>query len=191
VPDIAFVGLGRMGTPMCAALVRAGYMVTATDKRAEREPAAIACGASWQDTPARAASSADVLITMLPGPREVRTAMLGKDGALTSLAAAAAWIDMTSNSPAAVRPVREQAMKQGVEILEAPAGGGIAAAREGTLQLFVGGEAVADLPRDRPGPLRLPVRQLGTSPGQRPSARASWALFIDERPLMLRRRASE
>jgi 3-hydroxyisobutyrate dehydrogenase-like beta-hydroxyacid dehydrogenase len=47
---------------------------------------------------------------------------------------------MTSNSPAAARPVRERAMKQGVEVLEAPAGGGIAAAREGTLQLFVGGE---------------------------------------------------
>lgn len=141
MPDIAFVGLGRMGTPMCATLVRAGYKVTATDKRAEREPAAIACGASWQDTPAQAASSAGVLISMLPGAREVRTAMLGPDGALKSLAAGAAWIDMTSNSPAAVRPVREQAMKQGVDVLEAPAGGGIAAAREGTLQLFVGGEA--------------------------------------------------
>ena len=141
MPDIAFVGLGRMGTPMCAALVRAGYKVTATDKRAEREPTAIACGASWQDTPAQAASSAGVLISMLPGAREVRAAMLGEDGALTSLAAGAAWIDMTSNSPAAARPVREQAMKQGVEVLEAPAGGGIAAAREGALQLFVGGEA--------------------------------------------------
>jgi 3-hydroxyisobutyrate dehydrogenase len=141
VPDIAFIGLGRMGTPMCAALVRAGYEVTATDKRAERERAATACGASWQDTPARAASAAGVLISMLPGPDEVRAAMLGEAGALKSLPAGATWIDMTSNSPAAVRPVREQAMRQGVEVLEAPAGGGIAAAREGTLQLFVGGEA--------------------------------------------------
>jgi 3-hydroxyisobutyrate dehydrogenase len=130
-----------MGTPMCAALVRAGYTVTATDARAEREPAAVACGASWQPTPAQAASSAGVLISMLPGPREVRAAMLGEGGALRSLAAGAAWIDMTSNSPAAARPVQEQAMQQGVEVLEAPAGGGIAAAREGTLQLFVGGEA--------------------------------------------------
>jgi 3-hydroxyisobutyrate dehydrogenase len=126
---------------MCAALVRAGYKVTATDKRAEREPVAIACGASWQDTPARAASAAGVLISMLPGPCEVRAVMLGETGALKSLAAGATWIDMTSNSPVAVRPVREQAMKQGVEVLEAPAGGGVAAAREGTLQLFVGGEA--------------------------------------------------
>jgi 3-hydroxyisobutyrate dehydrogenase len=50
---------------------------------------------------------------------------------------------MTSNSPAAARPIREQAIEQGVEVLEAPVGGGIAAARDGKLQLFVGGEASA------------------------------------------------
>jgi 3-hydroxyisobutyrate dehydrogenase len=101
----------------------------------------MACGASWRDTPAQAAEAAGVLISMLPGPREVHTAMLGETGALKGLAAGAAWIDMTSNSPAAVRPIREQAMTRGVEVLEAPVGGGIAAARAGRLQLFVGGEA--------------------------------------------------
>ena len=126
---------------MCAALVRAGYEVTATDKRAERKAVAVACGADWQDTPAQAASAADVLISMLPGPREVGAAMLGETGALTSLAAGATWIDMTSNSPAAVRPIQEQFMTRGVEVLEAPVGGGFAAAHAGTLQLFVGGEA--------------------------------------------------
>jgi 3-hydroxyisobutyrate dehydrogenase len=130
-----------MGTPMCAALVRAGYQVTATDQRPERERAARACGADWRDTPAQAAAAAGVLISMLPGPREVDAALLGKAGALRSLAAGATWIDMSSNSPAAARPVQEQAMRRGVEVLEAPVGGGIAAAREGTLQLFVGGEA--------------------------------------------------
>jgi 3-hydroxyisobutyrate dehydrogenase len=134
VPQIGFAGLGRMGLPMCAALVSAGYQVTATDKRAEAEESAVACGATWRDTPAQAAAAADVLITMLPGPREVQAAMLGEAGALKGLPAGAAWIDMTSNSPAAAGPIREQAMKQGVEVLEAPVGGGIAAA---------GGEAAA------------------------------------------------
>jgi 3-hydroxyisobutyrate dehydrogenase len=83
---------------------------------------------------------ADVLITMLPGPADVQAAMLGAHGALQALAAGTTWIDMTSNSPAAARPVREQAVGQGVEVLEAPVGGGIAAAAEGRLQLFVGGE---------------------------------------------------
>lgn len=137
VPDIAFAGLGLMGAPMCAALVKARYKVTATDNRAECERVAVACGAGWQDTPAQAASGAGVLITMLPGAREVRAAMLGEEGALKSLAAGAAWIDMTSNSPDAARPVQERAMEQGVEVLEAPVGGGIAAAGDGSLQLFV------------------------------------------------------
>src|SRR2546429_7463583 len=141
--QIAFAGLGRMGLPMCAALVSAGYQVTVTDKRAEAEEAAVACGAIWRDTPAQAAAAAGVLITMLPGPREVRAAMLGEAGALKGLAAGAAWIDMTTNSPAAARPLQEQAIEQGVEVLEAPVGGGIAAAREGKLQLFVGGAAAA------------------------------------------------
>jgi 3-hydroxyisobutyrate dehydrogenase len=132
-----------MGLPMCTALVSAGYRVTATDERAEAEEAAVACGAIWRDTPAQAAAAAEVLITMLPGPGEVHAVMLGEAGALNGLAAGAAWIDMTSNSPAAIRPIQEQAIGQGVEVLEAPVGGGIAAAREGKLQLFVGGEAAA------------------------------------------------
>lgn len=67
--------------------------------------------------------------------------MLGAGGALEELVAGATWIDMTSNSPSAVRPICEQAIGRGVQVLEAPAGRGIQAAREGKLQLFVGGEA--------------------------------------------------
>lgn len=143
VTSIAFAGLGRMGLPMCAVLVRAGYQVTATDARAEAEGAAAAHGVAWRDTPAQAAAAAGVLITMLPGAREVHAAMLGEAGALNGLAAGATWIDMTSGSPAAIRPIREEAIAQGVEVLDAPVGGGIAAARDGKLQLFVGGEAAA------------------------------------------------
>jgi 3-hydroxyisobutyrate dehydrogenase len=77
---------------------------------------------------------------MLPGPLDVQAAMLGAHGALKVLAAGATWIDMTSNSPAAAGPVRERAVGRGVEVIEAPVGGGIAAAAEGRLQLFVGGD---------------------------------------------------
>jgi 3-hydroxyisobutyrate dehydrogenase len=143
VQQIAFIGLGRMGLPMCAALTGAGYQVTATDKRTEAEEAAAACGAIWRDTPAQAAAAAGVLITMLPGAREVQAAMLGEAGALEGLAGGATWIDMTTNSPAAAGAIQGQAMKQGVEVLEAPVGGGIADAHEGKLQLFVGGAATA------------------------------------------------
>src|SRR6266516_4326928 len=57
-----------MGLPACANLVSAGYQVIATDKRPGCRESAIACGAAWRDTPAQAATAADVLITMLPVP---------------------------------------------------------------------------------------------------------------------------
>jgi 3-hydroxyisobutyrate dehydrogenase len=138
---IGFVGIGRMGAPMCANLVNAGYQVVAGDVRSERETVAVACGARWSPTTAEVAAAADVFITMLPGPREVHEAMLGSGNALESLPVGATWIDMTSNSPTVVKPIRERARARGVEILEAPVGGGVPAAREGTLQLFVGGDA--------------------------------------------------
>jgi 3-hydroxyisobutyrate dehydrogenase len=128
-----------MGLPVCAALAGAGYQVTATDERAGSQVDAVACGAAWRDTPAQAAAAADVLITMVPSTREVQAVMLGAAGALEAMAAGTTWIDMTSSSPAAVRPVRERAIEAGVQVLEAPVGGGIQAARDGRLQLFVGG----------------------------------------------------
>ena len=146
---IGFVGTGRMGLPMCAALARAGHEVIATDQRRGRKASVLACGAAWRDSPAQAAATADVLFTMLPGPAEVQTAMAGEGGALDALAAGATWIDMTSNSPAAVRPLRELALARGVAVLEAPVGGGVQAAREGRLRLFVGGDACL-LARHRP-----------------------------------------
>ena len=149
VTDIAFVGLGRMGLPMCAVLVETGYEVHATDERAEARAEAGACGASWRGTPGEAAAAAGVLITMLPGPSQVSTALTGPGGALPAMRPGATWIDMTSNSPGLARPIREQAIERGVQVLEAPVGGGPQAARQGRLQLFVGGDA-AVLESSRP-----------------------------------------
>jgi NAD(P)-dependent dehydrogenase (short-subunit alcohol dehydrogenase family) len=85
-----------MGQPVCAALVRAGHEVSATDKDPERKADVLACGAAWEDSPALVAATADVLITMLPGPDEVRAAMTGVGGALGALKAGATWIDLTN-----------------------------------------------------------------------------------------------
>jgi 3-hydroxyisobutyrate dehydrogenase len=145
---IGFIGVGRMGLPMCANLVRAGYQVTASDARGELEGAVLGCGARWRDTSSAAAAEAEVLFTMLPGPDEVREAMLGPGGALAALPASATWIDMTSSSPAAGRVFAAAAQARGIDILEAPVGGGVPAARAGTLQLFVGGD-IALLDRHR------------------------------------------
>jgi len=140
-PEIGLVGLGRMGLPICANLVRAGYRVLAGDRRPEAARQAAECGARWVPEVGRLAAGADVLITVLPGPGEVRELMLGTDGAAAALRPGTTWIDMTSNSPAAVTDIRNALLDRGVQVLEAPAGGGVAAARQGGLQLLVGGQA--------------------------------------------------
>ena len=77
MPEIGLVRLGRMGVPICANLVRAGYGVRAGDRRPEAAEQAARCGARWVPQLVRLAAGADVLITVLPGAGEVRELMLG------------------------------------------------------------------------------------------------------------------
>jgi 3-hydroxyisobutyrate dehydrogenase len=138
---IGLVGLGRMGIPVCANLVRAGYRVQAGDSRSETAVLAARCGARWVPRLSQLAAESDVLITVLPGPGEAREAMLSPGGMAETLRPGATWIDMTSNSPAAMTGIQQMLMARGVQVLEAPAGGGVEAAEQGDLQFLVGGAA--------------------------------------------------
>ncbi|HTX46172.1 MAG TPA: NAD(P)-binding domain-containing protein, partial [Solirubrobacteraceae bacterium] len=135
---VGVVGVGRMGLPVCAALARAGIRVVASDIVAEREPDVLAAGAGWDGDTARLASRAEVLITVLPGSSELGEAM---SVALPALAPGATWIDLTSAAPATGRELLARAHARGIHCLDAPVGGGVEAARHGSLQLFVGGRA--------------------------------------------------
>jgi 3-hydroxyisobutyrate dehydrogenase len=137
---VGFVGLGRMGLPMCTNLVCAGYPVTAGDVDPGRRAEARAAGAMWQSSTAEVAAGADVLITMLPGPAEVEDAMLSAGG-LAALRRGTTWIDMTSNSPRVGGVLSVRAGELGVGVIDAPVGGGPREAAAGSLQLFVGGPA--------------------------------------------------
>ena len=95
------------------------------------------------------AADAEILITMLPGAGEVREVMAGSGGVLPAMPSSAVWIDMSSTSPAAGRELAAAARTRGVGVLDAPVGGGVPAAQSGTLQVFVGGDAVV-LDRCRP-----------------------------------------
>jgi 3-hydroxyisobutyrate dehydrogenase len=133
---------------MCANLVAAGQAVTAGDAYAELGQAVLQCGGRWRATLAEVAADADLLITMLPGPREVSEVM-AESGVLAAMLPTAVWIDMSSSRPAAGRELATAARVRGVGVLDAPVGGGVPAARTGKLQIFVGGDA-AVLDRCRP-----------------------------------------
>jgi len=133
---VGIIGLGRMGLPVCARLVGAGFQVTATDILSEREADARSAGADWIGETEGVAGHADVLLTVLPGSSELAEAMAF---ALPALRPHTTWIDLTSAAPATAGPLADRAESLGIECLDAPAGGGPAAAAAGSLQLFVGG----------------------------------------------------
>ncbi|GHJ37088.1 3-hydroxyisobutyrate dehydrogenase [Streptomyces sp. TS71-3] len=127
-----------MGAPVCANLVRAGHRVSAFDVRPELSRVALDAGASPEVSATSAAAGAEALVTVLPGPAEVAAAL--DDAVFEALAPDAVWIDMTSNTAVAAGPIRDRARAHGVEVLEAPLGGGPDDAREARLRLFVGGD---------------------------------------------------
>jgi 3-hydroxyisobutyrate dehydrogenase len=138
--QIGFIGLGHMGGPMALNLLRAGHRVVVHDVRREAAREHLDLGATWAGTVAECAGAADVLITMLPGPRQV-SAVLLDGGAAAALAPRATWIDMSTSSPEAARRVEEAVLtERGVRRLDAPVSGMARGAVAGTLQIFVGGD---------------------------------------------------
>jgi 3-hydroxyisobutyrate dehydrogenase len=119
MPRVGLAGLGRMGTAMCANLVRAGYRVQVGDKRSEAAGLAAQCGARWMPRLSRLAAESDALITVLPGPDEVTEAMAGPGGMAAALRPGTTWIDMTSNSPTAMTGIQQTLLARGVQVLEA------------------------------------------------------------------------
>src|SRR3989440_709620 len=146
---VGFIGLGHMGAPMSSNVLAAGHDLVVHDVRPDAAAGLLAAGAAWAESPRQAGADRDVVITMLPGPSQVEEVLLGPDGLLAGLPAGATWIDMSTSAPAVADRVRALAGSGGPAILDAPVAGGITGARDGTLQIFVGGPA-EDYQRLRP-----------------------------------------
>jgi len=140
---VGFVGLGHMGAPMSRNILAAGHDLVVHDLRAEAAAALVARGAAWAASPREAAQGRDVVITMLPGPRQVEEVLLGSARLVDGLRAGAIWTDMSTSVPAVAERVRAQAEPRGIEVLDAPVSGMASGAGAGTLQIFVGGPAAA------------------------------------------------
>ncbi|MGP3534794.1 NAD(P)-dependent oxidoreductase [Microbacterium sp. RD1] len=137
---IGFIGLGNMGAPIAMNLLRDGRDVSVFDISRDAAAPHLAAGARWADSPASAAADADLLITMLPGPRQVEDVLL-RHGAAAALRPGAVWVDMSTSSPETAQLVAETALdSRGVHRLDAPVSGMVRGATEGTLQIFVGGD---------------------------------------------------
>ena len=136
-PRVGFVGLGRMGMPMCVRLLRAGFDVAGYDRRGGLESELKRAGGRWARSVGAAAERAEVLITMLPGPREVDGVI---DEVSSALGAGSTWLDMSTAAPGTARAIVAATRPRAIHFLDAPVGGGPASAETGALIAFVGGD---------------------------------------------------
>ncbi len=146
---IGFVGLGRMGRPMCRNLVKAGFRARVFDIDPRAVEAAVGDGAERAASPAEAARDAEFVLTMLPTGAAVETAVLGEEGAATGMAKGALLIEMSTILPRETRAIGDRLAERGVAMIDAPVGRTSAHAETGTLVFMVGGEA-SDIERARP-----------------------------------------
>jgi 3-hydroxyisobutyrate dehydrogenase len=140
---IAFLGLGNMGAPMAANLLKAGYEVTGFDVSEKARAAFTGRGGVVTETLAEAVTGADAVITMLPSGAEVREVVAGENGVLTHAAEGALLVDCSTIDVAAAREVAHAAAERGLSMVDAPVSGGVAGAEAGALTIMAGGDEAA------------------------------------------------
>ena len=147
---IGFIGLGIMGVPMVANLLRAGYVTTVWNRSQAGIDACTALGAAAARSPRAVAEASDVLITIVTDSADVQSVLVEReDAAIGGLAAGSVVIDMSTISPSVTRVLAAQLADRDVAMLDAPVSGGDSGAKAGTLSIMVGGDA-AVLERCRP-----------------------------------------
>lgn len=146
---IAFIGLGNMGRPMAANLVKAGHRVRGCDLAAAHLEAAAADGVEAVASVAKAVTEAEVVISMLPAGRHVREVYAGEGGVMAAAPAGALFVDCSTIDVDSARAVAGQAERAGFAMVDAPVSGGVGGASAGTLTFMVGG-ADAAFERARP-----------------------------------------
>jgi 3-hydroxyisobutyrate dehydrogenase len=134
---IAFIGLGHMGGGMAPNLAKAGHEVRAFDLVPEAVSHAVEGGCSAASSAADAVKGADVVITMLPAAQHVRAVF--QNDVAPNAAPGTLLIDCSTIDVESARDVGQAMQAKGLDFVDAPVSGGIAAAAAGTLALMVGG----------------------------------------------------
>jgi 3-hydroxyisobutyrate dehydrogenase len=139
--NIAFLGLGVMGSPMAAHLARAGHRVTVYNRTsAKAQRWTDEHGGAHAATPALAAAAAEIVLTCVGNDNDVRAVVLGPDGALAAMRPGTILVDHTTASAEIAREIHGAAKARSVGFLDAPVSGGQAGAANGKLTIMVGGD---------------------------------------------------
>lgn len=137
--NIGFIGLGNMGGPMAANLLKAGHAVKVFDLSADAVAKAVEAGATKADTVAQAVRDVNFVVTVLPAGKHVLSVYDGPDGVVANAGAGTILIDSSTIEVDAARKAAELAKAKGLGVVDAPISGGTAGAAAGTLTFMVGG----------------------------------------------------
>lgn len=140
---IGFIGLGNMGGPMVANLVKDGHSVKAFDVVADAIARAVDAGAEPAGSASAAADGAEMVITMLPAGQHARSVYLEDDKVMDVVGAGALLIDSSTIDVTTARALIAEAEKRGLEMIDAPVSGGVGGAQAGTLTFMCGGTDAA------------------------------------------------
>ena len=141
---IGFIGLGNMGLPMAANLVKAGHRVAGFDVVEPLTGKLSALGGFATDTISAACRGMDAIVTMLPASEHVRDVYCAPGGVIEAAGAGGALlIDSSTIDVTTAREVAGRAAGKGLAMVDAPVSGGVAGAQAGTLTFMVGGPDAA------------------------------------------------
>ena len=141
---VAFLGLGVMGGPMAGHLRKAGHAVTVYNRTAAKAQAWVAeHGGRAAATPREAARGAAMVFACVGNDDDLRSVVLGDDGAFAGMAPGSVFVDHTTASAEVARELAQAARARGLWFVDAPVSGGQAGAVNGVLTVMCGGEASA------------------------------------------------
>jgi 3-hydroxyisobutyrate dehydrogenase-like beta-hydroxyacid dehydrogenase len=136
---VGFMGLGIMGTPMAANLLKAGYPVMVYNRSPEKADPLVKQGAGLVSSPKALAKAAEVVIAMVTGPEALSDLLWGPDGAGGAFNHNKVFINMSSVAPRYTRELAQELEPSGVTFIDAPVSGTKKPAEEGTLLILAGG----------------------------------------------------
>ena len=141
---VAFLGLGVMGHPMAGHLARAGHSVTVYNRTLAKAQTWVAeYGHAFAATPKLAAAGADIVFACVGNDDDLRSVVLGDDGAFAGMRTGAVFVDHTTASAEVARELNSAAQTRGLHFVDAPVSGGNLGAINGTLTVMCGGDPAA------------------------------------------------
>ncbi len=141
---VAFLGLGVMGYPMAGHLAAAGHDVTVYNRTAAKAEAwAKQHGGAAAPTPRQAAQGAEIVFACVGNDDDLRSVILGNDGAFAGMGQGTILVDNTTASAEVARELAAEGQGRGIAFIDAPVSGGQAGAENGQLTVMCGGEAEA------------------------------------------------